>query len=49
MLSETHYAQNYTDIIGMGIPLGVLVVLAMPVKSLSKIVGNSASYLPNSW
>ena len=27
-------------------PIGVLLVLAMP---LSKLVGNSASYLPSSW
>ena len=30
-------------------PVGVLLVLAMPVKNLSKMAGNSASYLPNSW
>ena len=30
-------------------PVGVLLVLAIPVKKLSKLAGNSASYLPNSW
>ena len=29
--------------------VGVLLVLATPVKKLSKIAGNSASYSPNSW
>ena len=28
---------------------GVLLILATPVKKLSKIVGNSVSYSPNSW
>ena len=30
-------------------PAGVLLILATPVKKLSKLVGNSASYSPNSW
>ena len=30
-------------------PVGVLLVLATPVKKLSKMAGNSASYSPNSW
>ena len=30
-------------------PVGVLLILATPVKKLSKMVGNSASYSPNSW
>ena len=30
-------------------PAGVLLILATPVKKLSKTVGNSASYSPNSW
>ena len=30
-------------------PVGVLLILAMPVKKLSKMVGNSASYSSNSW
>ena len=30
-------------------PVGVLLVLATPVKKLPKMVGNSASYSPNSW
>ena len=30
-------------------PVGVLLVLATPVKKLSKMVGNLASYSPNSW
>ena len=29
--------------------VGVLLVLAMPVKKLSKMVGDSASFSPNSW
>ena len=29
-------------------PIGVLLVLVMPVKKLSKMVGNSAGYSPNS-
>ena len=29
--------------------IGVLLVLATPVKRLSKVGGNSANYLPNSW
>ena len=30
-------------------PIGMLLVLAMPVKKLSKMAGNVASYSPNSW
>ena len=30
-------------------PVGVLLVLATPVKNLSKMAGNLASYSPNSW
>ena len=30
-------------------PVGVLLILAMPVKKLSKMAVNSASYSPNSW
>ena len=30
-------------------PVGVLLVLATPVKKLSKMAGNLASYSPNSW
>ena len=30
-------------------PIGVLAVLATPVKNPSKMMGNSASYLLNSW
>ena len=30
-------------------PVGVLLVLGTPVKKLSKMAGNLASYLPNSW
>ena len=30
-------------------PIGVLLVLAMPVKKLSEMMGNSASYSANSW
>ena len=29
-------------------PAGVLLILATPVKKLSKMAGNSASYSPNS-
>ena len=29
--------------------VGVLLVLAMPVKKLSKMAGDLASYSPNSW
>ena len=29
--------------------VGVLLVLAAPVKKLSKMAGNLASYSPNSW
>ena len=29
--------------------VGVLLVLATPVKKLSKMAGNLASYSPNSW
>ena len=30
-------------------PIGVLLILATPVKKLSKMVGNLVSYSPNSW
>ena len=30
-------------------PVGVLLVLAMPVEKLSKMAGNLASYSSNSW
>ena len=30
-------------------PVGVLLILATPVKKLSKMAGNLASYSPNSW
>ena len=30
-------------------PIGVLLVLAVPVEKLCKMVGNSTSYAPNSW
>ena len=30
-------------------PAGVLLILATPVKKLSKMAGNSASYSTNSW
>ena len=30
-------------------PIGMLMVLAMPLKEQSKMVGNSACYSPNSW
>ena len=30
-------------------PVGVLLVLATPVKNYLKMVGNLASYSPNSW
>ena len=30
-------------------PVGVLLVLAMPLKNLSKMMGNLASHSPNSW
>ena len=30
-------------------PVGVLLILATPVKKLSKMAGNSASYSLNSW
>ena len=30
-------------------PVGVLLILATPVKKLSKMAGNSASYSPHSW
>ena len=30
-------------------PVGVLLVLATPVKKRSKMAGNLASYSPNSW
>ena len=30
-------------------PVGVLLVLATPVKKLSKMAGNLASYSPSSW
>ena len=45
---DVAFARHFVAIHPPYHPVGMLLVLAMPVKKLSKMAGNLASYSPNS-